>query len=433
MAETPLESQYRVMRWRVFTSTWLSYAGFYLTRKALAAAKIPILDDVDLGFDKSALATFDFAYLTAYTVGQFINGPLSDKLGPRRVVLLGMLISIMTCFVTGLATGAAVFVVLMSIQGISQSTGWAPLVKNMSAWFTKRERGRIMGWWSTNYSIGGMIATPFAALFVKMAGGDWRYAFFGPAVAYAVIALIFFLLQRDRPEDVGLPAVEKFRGEEMDVIAAEERPEEEPEGSWKVIFEVATNPTVLILSFAYFCLKPVRYAFLNWGPLMVNEKLGTDALDSSLITAAFELGGPLGVIAAGYLSDRVFDSRRIPICAIMLPAVGLCLLFLDQFLLLGAWGGVALLFLIGFNVFGPDALLSGVAAMDFGTRKGAGTAAGMINGMGSLGAIVGGSIPGYVADRWGWGALFYGLAAAAFLAGLALLPLWNSRPPAVKT
>jgi sugar phosphate permease len=33
------------MRWRVFTSTWLSYAGFYLTRKALAAARIPMLDD----------------------------------------------------------------------------------------------------------------------------------------------------------------------------------------------------------------------------------------------------------------------------------------------------------------------------------------------------------------------------------------------------
>jgi sugar phosphate permease len=216
----------------------------------------------------------------------------------------------------------------------------------------------------------------------------------------------------------------------MDLIDEEDRPEDEPEGSWKVILEVVTNPTVIILSFAYFCLKPVRYAFLNWGPLMVNERLGTDALDSTLITAAFELGGPLGIIAAGYISDRVFDSRRIPVCVDHAPPGGLCLLFLDQFLIAGAVGGMIVLFLIGFNAFGPDALLTGAAAMDFGTRKGAGTAAGMINGMGSLGCDRRREYPRiHRGARWGWDALFYGLAAAAFVAGWRCCPSGTSGRP----
>ena len=51
--------------------------------------------------------------------------------------------------------------------------------------------------------------------------------------------------------------------------------------------------------------------------------------------------------------------------------------------------------LIGLLLFGPDSIISGTAAIDFGTKQGASTAAGIINGMGSVGAIIGGTIPGF--------------------------------------
>ena len=66
-----------------------------------------------------------------------------------------------------------------------------------------------------------------------------------------------------------------------------------------------------------------------------------------------------------------------------------------------------LLFAIGFLLYGPDSLLSGAAAVDFGTKKGASTASGFINGMGAIGAILGGALPGVIATRWGWEPLFY--------------------------
>jgi sugar phosphate permease len=62
--------------------------------------------------------------------------------------------------------------------------------------------------------------------------------------------------------------------------------------------------------------------------------------------------------------------------------------------------------LVGFMLFGPDALLSATAAQDLGGDRGAGTAAGVINGVGSLGAIAQGSVTAWVAATYGWATLF---------------------------
>ncbi|MFF0629230.1 MFS transporter [Streptomyces sp. NPDC004296] len=71
-----------------------------------------------------------------------------------------------------------------------------------------------------------------------------------------------------------------------------------------------------------------------------------------------------------------------------------------------------------------DAMISCVAAVDFGSTGGAGTAAGVVNGCGLIGAVLGGLLPGFLSGS----TLFHGFAAAALLAGLLLLPHWNRRP-----
>ena len=87
-----------------------------------------------------------------------------------------------------------------------------------------------------------------------------------------------------------------------------------------------------------------------------------------------------------------------------------------------------LLFLVGFLIFGPDSLVSATAAVDFGTRKGASTASGLINGMGSIGAVAGGTIPGFFKDSWGWEGIFTFLAVSVLIAGVLMIPKWNALP-----
>jgi OPA family sugar phosphate sensor protein UhpC-like MFS transporter len=374
------------------------------------------------------MGAIDFAYLAAYAVGQFFWGAFGDRFGTRKIILGGMLCSVIAAVAMGLSPLVIFLGIFFCIQGFCQSSGWAPLTKNVGYWFAQKERGRVMGWWCTNYAIGGFVASLIAGLAADQLG-HWRYAFFVPAGLLFCIWLLFLILQRNRPKDVGLPPIEEHKDEKRAVLTGEDESEEVPEGSWKTTVAVLRNPTVMLMGVIYFLLKPTRYAILFWGPKLLHERLNTGMGESALISACFEFGGPLGVLFGGYVSDLVFRAKRMPISIISLFVLA-CVLF--SFNHLAAYESKlmygVLLFSIGFLLYIPDSLLSGTAAIDFGTKKGASTAAGFINGLGSVGAILGGSLPGIVSDRWGWNVLFTSLAITVALAAFLLLPKWNAMP-----
>jgi hypothetical protein len=86
------------------------------------------------------------------------------------------------------------------------------------------------------------------------------------------------------------------------------------------------------------------------------------------------------------------------------------------------------LFLIGFFLYAPDSLISSMAAIDFGGHRGASSAAGFINGCGSVGSIFSGVGVGYIAQHYNWNVLFNIFAFMALLGMLILLPKWNAVP-----
>lgn len=408
----------RHWRFRIFAITWLAYAGFYLTRKGFAAAK-PMLKDI--GFTKPELAGVDTAYNIAYAIGMFGFGVLADKIGTRKVVLTGMLISTIAGAAMGVSHTLMLFGLLMAIQGIVQSTGWGPLAKNLSQFYSTKERGLVMGLWCTNYSLGGVIATNLAGASAQKYG--WPAAFWIPALVLLGIWTLFLLFQKNSPEDAGLPPIE----EDGSAEAAEGAAPEAPAGG-NPILEVLRNPVVLLLCGTYFAIKPIRYLFLQWGPLYIHDRLGTGVAESSFVSTAFEIGGPLGALTAGWVSDKLLGARRVPVCVVCLIAVAICLA-LFGFLppSVAAVGGM--LAIMGFFLYGVDSLVTGVAAVDFGSKRGAATAAGVINGSGSIGQILGGLLPGLIGEKPSdWNPLFWALSVGVVLAAFALLPKWNARP-----
>jgi sugar phosphate permease len=422
-----LQSDYARWRRRIFAITWLAYVGLYLNRRSFAVTKVELGSESGLGLSLQQMSWIDGAYLAMYAVGQFVWGVCGDRYGTRLVVLIGLFGSVAAAAAMGASSYAYLFIALFGLQGLFQASGWAPLSKNIGQFFSTRERGTVMGLWSTNYAIGGFIGSIFAAYCGTLWG--WRYAFFVPAAALLIIAVLFQIFQRNRPEDVGLPPVEEFQGEtnQPEATVGTEAPVAAPEGSWTAVREVLSSPMVLLLSAVYFFIKPTRYAIVFWAPKYLNEKLGTDMLASGALGALFELGGPFSILAAGVLSDKLFGGKRSPIAVVSLFLVAAAVFSLDRLpanaLMLGGC-----LFVIGFLLFAADSLVSGTAAVDFGTKKGASTAAGVINGSGSIGAIVGGTLPGLVLEQMGWDGLFQLLAGTLVLAGLLLLPKWNAMP-----
>src|SRR5207253_3312278 len=156
-----------------------------------------------------------------------------------------------------------------------------------------------------------------------------------------VILVLFLWLQRNKPEDVGLPPIEVYHHEEEEVLELKENSKKADTGSWSVIPQVLSNPMVLLLALVYFFMKPTRYAILLWSPKYLSDQLHTSMAKSGWLGALFELAGPASVLLAGIMSDRVFGSRRNPICVICLLAGGVLLYFFDKLphtpWMLGGW------------------------------------------------------------------------------------------------
>ena len=419
---SPVSPELRRYRYRIFALTWLVYAGFYLCRKNLSVA-MPYIEE-ELGYSMVQLGWCISGYSALYALGQFANGLLSDRFGPRLIVGIGLIISVLSNVAMGFGAALIIFAVLHLFNGYGQSTGWSGMITNMSTWYERRERGVVMAWWATCYSIGGLIATLFAAYmaadFPFFASLGWRRAFWAPAILLGLITLAYILFTRNKPSDAGF---EEFDEEDLSLSAAGLADATSTRAAWGAVL---ANPAVWITGAMYFFLKLTRYAFLYWLPLYFVKELAYEKGAAGYVSSVYEMAGFAGVVAAGYASDKLMGSRRFPVACIMLLCLaGACYLY-PQVAPVGWFANVAGLALIGFMTFGPDSLMTGAAAMDMGGPKASGLAAGFINGMGSVGQIFSPLIVAYVADsEYGWNGVFYLFVIMSLIGAALMATKWN--------
>jgi len=389
-------------RGRVFGLTWLSYASYYLGRKGLSVTKARLV--ARLGVSEGMLAAIDTAYLVAYAIGQFGSGLAGDRFGARRLVGWGMLLSAAMCALFGASSAAWVLLVAFGINGLAQSTGWPGNTKAMAAWFSGRERGVVMGFWSTCYQAGGLAATAIATWLLTAFG--WRSAFLVPAVWVAAVGVLVL---------VGLPDAGPGAAPASDAAAVADAARVDRA-------RVLRSVTVWSYGAAYFCVKLIRYSLLFWLPYYLHTSLGYSERDSGYLSISFEVGGIVGSVAFGLVSDRVARFGRGAVAALGLVGLSLALVLYARVAALGPVANFAGMSLVGALLFGPDSLLAGAAAQDLGGKHGAATAAGFINGMGSVGAILQGLVTVGVRRQLGWGGVFWVFVALAALGAASLVP-----------
>ncbi|MCX5759467.1 MAG: MFS transporter [Candidatus Hydrogenedentes bacterium] len=373
-------------RWRILSSTFMGYAGYYLTRKLFTICKTSIAADLkwELGDTAHIMAAFLFAYM----LGQFINGYLGRKWGPRVILLGGLGLSIACNIVFGIANSFPTFLVFMFVNGLVQATGWPGCVGGVSQWLRSTERGTIMGWWSTNYIFGNMLCKSIGGWLLGSMG--WRWSFFGCTALTVGIWWLLYFWQRDRPEDVGLDPIVDPESAELRAIDARQ----EQHATFNDYLRLLVNPLVLIMGCSYFCCKFMRYALDSWLPAFLNLQ-GLGVASASYYSTIFDGAGIVGTIFAGFVLDRYFRRNWAVLCFLMA---------------VGAIGGyVAVIYaganprlvavcygIVGFMLYGPDTLLGGAAAIAVAGEANGVAVAGIVNGIGSIGPIVQEEVIGFL-------------------------------------
>jgi sugar phosphate permease len=382
----------------IFGLSWLTYAAYYLGRKSLSVVKTSLSEQLGLGI--SALALIDTVYLVAYACGQVPSGLAVDRWGARRVLVLGLGVSALACALFAGGSSALVFALCFGLNGLAQATGWPGTTKLMAEAFSPQARGRVMGWWSTCYQLGGIVATALATYLFAHFG--WRAAFGLPALGLLLMAAtLAFALPR--------------------TAAGTAEPERATASR-----SALRSGVLYYYGAAYFGIKLIRYSLLFWLPYYLHTSGGLDPVSSGYTSTAFEIGGLVGCIGFGYAADRLPHARGVVASLGLFGLSGALLLYTAGAVHSVAWHAAALA-LIGALLFGPDALISGAAAQDAVSRAEAATAVALVNGLGSVGALFQGVLTVTARAALGWDGLFRVFVGLAFVSALCLWPAWRGR------
>ncbi|XP_042493379.1 putative glycerol-3-phosphate transporter 1 [Macadamia integrifolia] len=385
------------------------------------------------------LGELDVAFLAVYSLGMYFTGHLGDRLDLRIFLTVGMVGTGLFTSLFGFGYWFNIhnfyyFLIIQTSAGLFQATGWPSVVAVVGNWFGKKKRGLIMGIWNAHTSLGNITGSLVASALLKY---GWGWSFAVPGLLISFVGLVVFLLLPVTPASVGASekeedevqwpkknvggVTEPLLGSESKVV------KDKPVGfieAWKI-------PGVAPFALCLFFSKLVAYTFLYWLPFYITHtaidgKYLSDETAGSLSTM-FDVGGIVGGILAGYISDRL-DARAITAASFTYCAIP-ALFFYRSYGYVSLSVNIALMFVTGMLVNGPYALITTAVSADLGTHsslngnsRALATVTAIIDGTGSVGAAIGPLLTGYIAAK-SWNAVFNMLMMAALVAGLLLTRL----------
>lgn len=422
-----VDRTYRHWRKRVAISTYIGYVVFYLMRKNISAA-LPAMSS-ELGYTNTELGLLGTALYVTYAIGKFVNGVLGDHANLRYFSAIGLFLSSISCILMGVTESLLLLAFFWGLNGWFQSMGNPPFARAMCHWFSLSERGTKFGIWSTCHQVGTWIIMLTGGFIIASFG--WRAIFYIPAIVGIATSIGLVIALRDTPEAMGLPHVEKYKRDtavdEKVTKAFEE--EVKRESYWKVFLnQVLLNKYIWLLSLINICVYIVRFGTLDWATKFLCEAKGCNIQSAAVQASMIPLFGIVGMILAGWMSDKVFKARRGPATVIFMLGTGAAIV--AMYYIPSGWNVTQsiVLGLIGFFTYGPQFLIAGAAAIDFGSRKAAATATGFIGTFGYAGAALSSLGSGIMIDKYQWagGIIFW--AAAAVIGALLTALMWNAKP-----
>lgn len=480
-----------VVIWLYFRNNPLGHSRWFTVRRFINWFPLGMtysflyMGRYNLNVSKNALGTLmtkqDFGTIFAigtmvYGCSFLINGPLVDKIGGKKGIIIAALGSSIANVLLGILTyftvmGRVHSHMLLAYSGLYalnmyfQSYGAVSIIKVKAYWFHVRERGIFGAIFGSLISIGIYFAFDWGQKIVELTkagtSGGWFHnllqtvfatnvavngkqvdatwaVFFIPAVILVFWIMIDLWLIKDTPEEADFPPFDTH-----DASSGQMHVELSTLDLLKKVF---ASRLMLLIALIGLTSGIFRNGIQNWYFIFAAEvkQPGAEFFEKhwGLLLCLF---GIIGGFFGGWISDRFFQSRRAP------PAAMLSGLVILLAVLMGAFLFPAPLFLglccllVVMAAVGLTSLMSGTAATDFGGRKATATCSGIVDGCTYLGSaiqsyFIGHLVPGEEAGAgptflglhrdWHWWPLF--MAPFAVIGLVVALKLWNYLPEATR-
>ena len=421
-------------RFVVLAIIFAVYAINYADRTNIGAVLPFIIDEFHINnFEAGAIASMFFL---GYAISQIPAGFFIAKRGTRGLVALS--IFGFSAFTWLMGTVSSVFGLKLVRLGLGLSEGPCPvgLASSINNWFPAKEKATATGVYIAATMFAPIIVPPLA-VWIAVTWG-WRWVFYSFAIPGIVIAVVWYLFVKSKPSE------SRFVSEsELMVIndgaGAQEKPRENiqlapkfapldklirvkklaPIDTVKGLF---TSKNILGDCLAYFMMVSVLYGLLTWIPLYLVKEKGFDFMSMGLVASMPCIGGFVGAIGGGYISDKLLGRRRKPtmiFTAISTVIMMVIMLNIPQ----NTMAVCAGLFMVGLclNIGWPAFTAYGMAVSDSKTYP---IASSIINSGGNLGGFVSPMVAGFLLDSTGsFNSVFTYFGACAAIGLIVILTL----------
>ncbi|MBS0517472.1 MAG: MFS transporter [Proteobacteria bacterium] len=356
----------------------------------------------------SSAMTLDFLTMG---VAAFGWGALTDRFGPRVVVLSGALLLGLGLVVASRATSLLEFQLAYGVLvGIAAGAIFAPLIATVTGWFD-RHRSLAVSLVSAGMGVAPMTISPLARWLIS--AYDWRTAQLAIGIlAWALLVPAAWLVRR-------APVATGAAGQAM--------PGSGDPGM--TVRQALQSSPFIVLALTFFCCCATHS-----GPIFHTVSYaiacGLAPMAAVTIYSAEGLAGLAGRIVFGLAGDR-FGAKRVVVAGLLVQALAAGAYFFTRHL--GEFYAVAVVFGLAYGGVMP---LYAVLAREYFPMRIMGTVFGAATMVSSLGMALGPALGGWIYDNYGnygWlyiGSFGIGLGAAAI--ALAFPPLPSRLQPALQ-
>ena len=373
-------------------SIMLGYALTYMDKNMIATAIIPIEGELSLDASQSGLLMSMF--FIGYTVMQFPSGWLSDKIGPKKVLLISISTILIATIFFGFVSTLVLLMIIRLISGLGHAgvpTSSAKVVANN---IQPKQKMFVQSLILSTSGIGGILAFTLGSTLINM---NWRYAYYGLAILYAVsILMIFFFFPKEKKDT-------KVKQDTKIPIS--------------VVFK---DKNVFILFTALLFLNIVLYGYVSWLPSFFGTNFGFDLKEISIILSINAILMSVGALSSSFMVDKVFkgNNKLFALISVIVCALA-CIIF--------ALAGGLVVSIIMMFIFTLASNATFVTLFSWPHKlikqEVIGTSIAMINIGSTFGGFLSPIITGYLITAFGgsYNVAFIAMGISAFICGLIIL------------
>ena len=389
---------------------YLSYVGYYLCKKNYGYWVKVLIESADVS--KAQVGGIQSSFEMTLACSKLVAGPVVDACNPKVVLCFGLALSgICNILLSYVIPDLESMRYLAILNAIGQSVGWPAVASIFMQKITDpKQRGLYYSILSTSQNVGAGLLPLLMGPVIEKWGGSatmWMPGF----ISLSISGVLLLALPNTKKKEI----IAKNPGKESEPVAL----------PWtRVLRDIFGNPRLILVGIIYFFVSIVRSGIADWCGLFLLETQNFSISQVGTCLFALEVGGCVGSLLGGMVSDTWFNGSRSPVISLFC-GMGTIVVGLFQLPHLFFEMTYALYFAIGFCSCTPHVLI-GLYSREITLPNLSNSAGGFVKFIGQLGAALSGAPLGAFIDTYGWEAvlqLYTVCLVLATLCGVGLMKL----------